>query len=138
MQAPIVLAVEIRGVNDSFVCAFGNVYGPNVETEIYDFLDLLANLKSKWLVAWVFGGDFKMVRYPFEKKGGNSSSQSQYMELFSDFINIKELIDLPLRGRQFTYSNNKKRSAISRIDKFLLSKEGDDHFEEVIQVALPR
>lgn len=57
MQAPIVLVVEIHGVNDSFVWAFGNVYGPNVETEINDFLDLLANLKSKRLVPWVFLGE---------------------------------------------------------------------------------
>lgn len=38
-----------------------------------------------------------MVRYPLEKKGGNSFSQSRCMELFSDFFNINELIDLPLR-----------------------------------------
>lgn len=79
-----------------------------------------------------------MVRYPFEQKEGNSSSQSRCMELFSDFFNINELIDLPLRGRQFTCYNNREQSAISRIAKFLLSKEWDNHFEEVVQVALPR
>lgn len=94
------------------------------------FLDLVSNFKSHSLVPWVFGGDINMIRYPHEKKGGNFVAQS--MKLFSNFINDNGLIDLPLLRRRFTWSNNREQVAMSRIDKFLLSKECDEHFDGVI------
>lgn len=37
------LAIKVRGVNDGFVWAFANFYGPNVEVERSAFLDLLSD-----------------------------------------------------------------------------------------------
>lgn len=70
------------------------------------------------------------------KKSGRFLSAS--MTQFSDFINDHELIDLPLVGRKFTWSNNEERATMSRIDRFLLTKDWEDHFLGVIQMALPR
>lgn len=75
-----------------------------------------------------------MVRFPFEKKGARTLTWS--METFFEFINENELIDLPLLGRKFTWSNNQERVAMSRIDRFLLSKEWDEHFVGAISTAL--
>ena len=110
-QADRVLAVKVRGVNDGFVWVFGNVYGPNVQLERGDFLDLLSNLKFLWPVPWILGGDFNMVRFPYEKKGGISTSCS--MVLFSNFINVNELIDLPCHGNRYAWSSNRQQSAMS-------------------------
>ena len=63
------LAIKFCGVNDGFQWALANVYGPNVEAERSEFLDLLANFISQWHAPWVFRGDFNMVRYPHEKRG---------------------------------------------------------------------
>lgn len=60
------------------------------------------------------------------------------MELFSDFINVNALIDLPLQGRRYPWSNNREQPAVSKIDRFLFSKEWDERFTGVILVALPR
>lgn len=77
-----------------------------------------------------------MIRFPHEKKRGRYVSQS--MARFSDFIVDNELIDLPLVGRKFTWTNNQAMAAMSRIDRFLFSKEWEVHFSGVSQVALPR
>ncbi|XXG47876.1 hypothetical protein AAC387_Pa02g2445 [Persea americana] len=65
-------------------------------------------------------------RFPSEK--GESSFSPMEYGVISDFINENELMDLPLLGRRFTWSNNKEQAAMSRIDRFSLSTEWDDHF----------
>ncbi|XXG47158.1 hypothetical protein AAC387_Pa02g1843 [Persea americana] len=60
------------------------------------------------------------------------------MTLFNDFINANELMDLPLQGRKYTWTDNRDRAVVSMIDRFLLSKDWDDHYEGVIQLAFPR
>ena len=67
------LAIKAHGVSDDFDWAIANVYGPNVEADMSDFLDLLTNFKTQWHVLWVFRGDFNMVRYLYEKKGETPS-----------------------------------------------------------------
>lgn len=60
------------------------------------------------------------------------------MARFSNFIVDNELIDLPLVGRKFTWTNNQAMAAMSRIDRFLFSKEWEVHFSGVSRVATPR
>lgn len=86
-------------------------------------------------VSWCIGGDFNVIQFPHEK-GGRRITHS--MEKHSKFINKNELIDLPVLGRRFTWSNNQERAAMSRLYRFLISKEWHEHFKDAIQTALPR
>jgi hypothetical protein len=58
-----------------------------------------------------------------------------FMEDFSEFIQGQSLVDIPLQGRQFTWSNNQ---VWSKIDRFLLSPEWEEHYPYVSQSCLPR
>jgi hypothetical protein len=60
------------------------------------------------------------------------------MEEFSDFLFEQDLMDLPLRGGSFTWSNNRGSPSKSRIDKFLISLEWEAHFPDVDQSGLPK
>lgn len=60
------------------------------------------------------------------------------MELFSDFSNDNDLIDFPLVGSKFMRTNKQNRLVMSRIDRFLVNKEWEDHLSEAVQIALPR
>lgn len=60
------------------------------------------------------------------------------MQSFSYFISKLGLIDLPLLEGEFTWSNNQDPPLKSRIDRFLLSTESEDHFSNLAQKALPR
>jgi exonuclease III len=66
------------------------------------------------------------------------SSFNYAMHEFSDFISECGLMDIPMEGRLFTWSNNRETSASSRIDRFLFSPDWADHFGLVTQQRLPR
>ncbi len=48
------------------------------------------------------------------------------------------LMDIPLEGGKFTWSNNCATPAMSRIDRFLFSSEWEDRYPTVVQKRLPK
>lgn len=62
---------------------------PNEDSDMRDFGGLLSSVRQLRGVPWCFGGDFNLVYYPPEKKGGRRMTRS--METFSEFINDNEL-----------------------------------------------
>ena len=60
------------------------------------------------------------------------------MREFSSFIDSCNLIDPPLEGARFTWSSHEEAPVLSRIDRFLLSVEWEDHFQGFHQVTLPK
>ena len=57
---------------------------------------------------------------------------------FLDFIFSLGLMDIPLEGRKFTWSNNRETSTMSQIDRFLYSGEWEDRYPTVMQKRLPK
>lgn len=55
------------------------------------------------------------------------------MRDFIEFGNNMELIDMPMCGRKFTWSNYQERAIQSRLDRFLLSQQWLDRFKLVQQ-----
>jgi hypothetical protein len=113
------VACSLRNTGDNVVWAFGGVYGPNDDRDRNDLWIELARLMSLWELPWCIGGDFNEVRFPSERSSG--AGYSAAMEEFSDFIFMQNLVDLPLEGGQFTWSNNQEDQIWSRIDRFLVS-----------------
>jgi hypothetical protein len=99
-------------------------------------LEELAGLRTRWVVPWCFGGYFNIVRFPSEQSNG--SSYSSGMMDFLDFILAQGLMDIPLVGSQFTWSNNQENEIWSRVDRFLFSPDWEDNYPEVAQRRLPR
>ena len=65
------------------------------------------------------GGDFNLVRFPSERFG--STSFTAAMREFSNFISEQGLIDIPLQGGSFTWSNSCEVASKARLDRFLFS-----------------
>ena len=82
------------------------------------------------------GGDFNVVRFPSERSG--IANFSSAMLRFSDFISEQSLIDLPLVGGNFTWSNSREVVASSKLDRFLLFADWEENFPSVCQCRLPR
>ena len=100
---------------------FTGVYGPNIVRDRGLMWDELAGIHCWWDVPWCLGGDFNVVRFPSERVSASNFSPLMYE--FSDFIFSNGLIDIPLTGGNYTWSNNREVSSLSRIDRFLYSAD---------------
>ncbi|XP_028099816.1 uncharacterized protein LOC114299300 [Camellia sinensis] len=97
------------------------------------FLGELGDVAHQWCEPWCVGGDLNMVRWSVEKMGNTRVNRSMWA--FSAFTDELNLVDLPLQGGNFTWSNGHH---MSRIDRFLVTSGWEEHFSEVVQSCLPR
>ncbi|KAK2653707.1 hypothetical protein Ddye_013563 [Dipteronia dyeriana] len=85
---------------------------------------------------WCVGGDFNMVLDPSERIGVSVNVGS--MRSFASFIAQANIIDIPLHGISYTWSNNREKEAWARLDRFLLSPIILGWFPDLYQGRLPR
>lgn len=100
---------------------FYGCIGPNSDRERCLVWEELVDLNSWWNLPWCVGEDFNLVQFPSERLGAESFTQG--MHNFSDFISNHGLMDIPLKGGLYTWSNS---SSGSRTDRFIFSH----HWEE--------
>jgi hypothetical protein len=74
---------------------------------------------SWWELPRCIGGDFNVTCFPVEIS--RDVRLSAAMLEFSDFISEQGLMDLPLVGGSFTWSNNQDIYSWSRLDRFNIS-----------------
>ena len=86
-------------------------------------------MNSWWSVPWCVSGDFNVVRFPSERLGSNSFTAA--MREFSNFISKQGLIDLPLQGGTFSWSNSREVASKARLDRFLFSTDWEDNFPTI-------
>ncbi|XP_065630572.1 uncharacterized protein LOC136067974 [Quercus suber] len=130
------VSCRFKNVVDQFVWAFSGVYGPNCDRDRCLLWEELLGVCSWWEVPWCVGGDFNVVRFPSERFG--SANFTSAMHRFSAFILELSLIDLPLVGGNFTWSNSREVVSSSRLDRFLLSADWEEKFPSGCQCRLSR
>ncbi|KAK8603885.1 hypothetical protein V6N13_096351 [Hibiscus sabdariffa] len=88
-------------------CLLINVYAPNDSSERSLVFNSLISATSSISEPILMGGDFNIVRNAKERLG--VSLKRSDMKKFSEFVDSLGLIDLPLHGGLFTWSNLRKR-----------------------------
>ena len=79
----------------------------------------MSGLLNCWNLPWCLGGDFNVTRFSSERSG--ASRHRSAMREFSDFVSEQGMMDLPLVGGAYTWSNSQDPPVWSRIDRFLVS-----------------
>lgn len=115
----IILIGELVGINKEI--AFCNVYAANVESERQEMWKYLVDAQNCLPIPWCFGGDFNTVLDPSERKGKGCVSGS--IRNFNEFVLEAKVVDLPMVGMPFTWTNNRESAAWARLDRFLISPE---------------
>ena len=128
------LSLVCKSLQDNFRWVLSGVYGPCGVGSSRVLWNELENVRTRWNLPWCVGGDFNVVRFSTERRGGCPITRD--MVRFSSFVERCSLIDLDLVGAQFTFSNGHSVPSMSRIDRFLISPEWEAHFSSVIQRAL--
>jgi hypothetical protein len=126
-----------RGVCDGFTWVGTGLYGPTCDVTRHDLWAELRGIRQRWSNPWCVFGDFNVIRFPSERL--RCRRLTPPMLDFSDFIEDLNLVDLPLGGGgQYTWSSGTENPSLSRIDRFLISSDWEDHFPDVVQNLLPR
>ncbi|GMI73525.1 hypothetical protein HRI_001021800 [Hibiscus trionum] len=117
-------------------CGFLNVYGLAVEADREGFFaDLLAFINSHEAI-WCIGGDFNAYLGAEEKIGFSANSHT--INLFRSFIQDAALVDLPMNGGTFTWSNNRDPPTFIRLDRFLVDRQLLTFFPNTQQILLSK
>lgn len=95
----------------------------------------LNNLKSLWGNKCIIDGDFNMVLQRCERLCRSQSDNS--IDDFHSILNNLELNDIPLKGGNWTWSNQCDQP-FSRIDIFLISSDILLSSDNIIQKLMPR
>ncbi|XP_026438856.1 uncharacterized protein LOC113337381 [Papaver somniferum] len=131
------LSIHCTNKSDNFQWILTNVYGPNKPVERTDFWIELDDVYRYWSnLPWCIGGDFNTITKCDEKKNCRKITRS--MLKFNKFIVEHDLIDLPLKGARYTWSNGQSNPVMCRLDRFLISPSFEQHYPLVSQLAKAR
>ena len=130
------LSCKFQCVEDQSEWVFSGVYGPQTGRERRELWDELSGVFSWWGSPWCVGGDFNVIRFPSERLGADHFTPA--MNDFSEFIFSLGLMDIPMEGGRYTWSNNRENAAMSRIDRFLYTGDWEDRYPTVVQRRLSR
>ncbi|RVW51067.1 LINE-1 retrotransposable element ORF2 protein [Vitis vinifera] len=129
-------AMSARGAADGFLWTFTGVYGPTIKRHRELFWEELGAIRGLWSDPWCIGGDFNVVR--FLASASRVGRLTGSMRRFSEVIEELALKDLPLHGGLFTWSGGLNGLSRSRLDRFLISEDWENHFSGASQCSLPR
>ncbi|KAL4313034.1 hypothetical protein GQ457_01G003880 [Hibiscus cannabinus] len=121
---------------NNFNCILINVYAPNDFQKRQMVFSAIKERVANKNIPVLMGGDFNTVRVKEEKVG--VSLHKGAMKAFSDFIEELSLINFPLHGGHFTWSNLRDPPSCSRLDRFLLSPEIAALWPALMQLAMPK
>src|SRR4051812_18423957 len=80
-----------------------NVYSPCIMIKKVELWKKLLELKEAFKDGdWIVGGDFNAIKNSRERKGRGLYVNNREMELFSEFIDKSELVDIPCKGKKFS------------------------------------
>lgn len=111
-EGEYIVACSFKNVEDWFQWAFAGVYDPNIDAEGRSLWEELAGLLSWWELPSCIGGDFNVSCFPSERSC--ISHIAPTMRDFFDFITKQALMDIPLMGGTYTWSNTRELPSLSK------------------------
>jgi exonuclease III len=111
-----------------------NIYGPSQADRKDDFLQWFSNISMPDDTDWLIMGDFNFIRSPNDrnKPGGNISEMFKFNEAISNL----GLVEIPLKGRKFTWSNMQVDPLLEKLDWVFSSASWTSSFPSTIAYPL--
>ena len=118
-KKPFGITISFTSVHNNETWKLTNVYGPCIEPARTEFITWFRDQEIEDDDNWIFLGDFNFYRLLSNrnKPGGCLSD----MFIFNDAIGHLGLVELPLKGRAFTWSNMQADPLLEQLDWFFTS-----------------
>jgi len=104
------------------------VYGPPRDSLKQAFLRELKNSKPVDASAWLVLGDFNLIYCARDKNNRNLNLRR--MRQFRAALSFCELREIHLQNRKFTWSNERRRPTLARLDRVFCNERWDLTFEQ--------
>jgi hypothetical protein len=107
---------------------FTGVYGPHQDNLKSSFLQELKEIKDTCVGPWIIGGDFNLI---FREEDKNNSNINRAM--LGDFhrlINSLDLKEIHLKGRRYTWSNQRDAPTLVKLDHVFCTSSWEDLFPD--------
>lgn len=102
------------------------VYAPCTDQGKRAFIDWFRNIQMPAEVAWLVVGDFNLIRRPEDRNRDGADPNEMFM--FNEAISKLGVIELPLLGRQYTWTNKQTPPLLERLDWFFTSNSWTEKF----------
>lgn len=113
-----------------------NIYAPSDHRDSPLFLSSLSSLASSYNGAWILAGDFNLVRSQSDKN--TSISNATLVSAFNDKINELGLLELPLAGCRYTWTNKRDDPTLACLDRVFHNNLFGNLFPSSSLLGLPR
>lgn len=116
-----VLTLEFTPVHTNKKWKLSNIYGPCEGPERDQFIYWMQNLTFNPDDLWLLMGDFNFIRSLENRNlpGGNLDDIFTFNGIISDLA----LLEIPIKGRQYTWSNTQQQPLLEQLDWFFSSVE---------------
>ena len=118
-KTPYGLAIEFTSQYNQASWKMTTVYGPCHEPAHSHFVSWLRSQYVADEDNWLFLGDFNFYRSLEDRNKPRSNIQDTL--IFNDLIGHLGLVELPLKGRAFTWSNMQQDPRLEQLDWFFTS-----------------
>jgi hypothetical protein len=114
MQESFGVVIDFVSSADSFASTLVNVYGPCTEPRRSEFVSWLMDLDIPVNEHWLFVGDFNFYR-SIENRNRDGANLNDIFT-FNGIISHLGLIELPIKGRAFTWNNMQETPLLEQLD----------------------
>lgn len=115
------LTASLDSTLSDFSIHITNVYGPSDHKNTDAFLHELAMILPEIAGPWVIIGDFNLIRSREDKN--NDNIKQSLMRRFNDAISLLGVMEIPLLGRDFTWSNGQDPPVLAKLDRAFVNLE---------------
>jgi len=111
---PYTITIDFTTCHDRSNWRLTSIYGPCHKPLRSEFVHWLRNLDLSGAEHWLFVGDFNFYRSLQDRNrpGGNLNDTL----IFNDIICHLGLVEIPLKGRAFTWSNMQQSPLLEQLD----------------------
>lgn len=109
---------------------FTGVYGPQGDDEKVLFLQELRNIHAQCNGPWLVAGDFTLIYQAADKN--NTNLYRAMMGRFRCFLDDMEVKEIPLFGRKYTWSNERRSPTLVRLDRAFCCVEWECIFPDSV------
>lgn len=123
-----------RHNNDSWFLAA--IYGPCRGQERDVFVSWLQSFQLQPSEAWIFLGDFNFYR-SVENRNKPGADMNDIF-IFNNIISSLGLVEIPFKGRSFTWSNMQNNPLLEQLDWVFTSNDWTLKYPNTVVLTLPR